>query len=279
MRWEPVLGAVPEGGGVRFGVWAPDARAVEVVVEGPGGSSFPLRRDSEGCFTGWTGAVQPGARYRYRIDGRGPFPDPASRFQPEGVHGPSQVVDPGAFSWTDAGWSPPPLAELVFYELHIGTFTPEGTFQAARRRLSYLRELGVTAVELMPVADFPGNRNWGYDGVALFAPARCYGAPDDLRGLVDAAHEMGLAVFLDVVYNHFGPDGAYAAAFSQHFLSRHHRSPWGAGINLDGPHSRQVRRFFIEASPESVGGRDQSRRPAQPPGAAVLHRERAALAA
>lgn len=247
MSWTPSLGAVPEAGGTRFHVWAPDAQSIEVILDAPSEvGSFPLQRTAEGYFTGWSASAGPGALYRYRIDGEGPFPDPASRYQPEGVHGPSQVVFPGAFAWSDAAWSPPPRTELAFYELHVGTFTPEGTFRAARERLPYLRDLGVTAVELMPVADFPGRRNWGYDGVALFAPARCYGTPDELRALVDVAHRLGLAVFLDVVYNHFGPDGAYAVVFSKDFFSRHHKSPWGAGINLDGVHSGGVRRFFIE---------------------------------
>jgi maltooligosyltrehalose trehalohydrolase len=190
--------------------------------------------------------VGPGTRYAFLLDAEGPFPDPASRFQPDGVHGASQVVDPSAFRWSDAGWRGIPLERAVVYEMHVGTFTPAGTFAGAAERLPYLAALGITAVELMPVADFPGSRNWGYDGASLFAPARCYGTPDDLRRFVDAAHRAGLAVLLDVVYNHFGPDGAYVAAFSPHYLSTRHTSPWGVAVNLDGERAGQVRGFFIE---------------------------------
>lgn len=248
MSWEPSLGARPAGGGVHFAVWAPEAARVEVIRETPGRAPLAetLEKGDEGVFQGSVAGMGPGDLYRYRIDGAGPYPDPASRFQPFGVHGPSQVVDPRAFRWTDQAWKGLTLDRLVFYELHVGTFTPEGTFAAAADRLPYLAGLGVTAIELMPVADFPGNRNWGYDGAALFAPARCYGSPDDLRALVNEAHRHHIAVYLDVVYNHFGPDGAYAPVFSKHYFSARHRSPWGAGINLDGEHSAQVRRFFIE---------------------------------
>jgi maltooligosyltrehalose trehalohydrolase len=248
MSWEPRLGARPLDGGVRFAVWAPEAARVDVVCETPGRARLAasLEKDSEGFFHGFVEEMGPGDLYRYRVDGAGPYPDPASRFQPLGVHGPSEVVDPRSFPWSDQRWRNLPLDRIVFYELHVGTFTPEGTFAAAAARLPYLAELGVTAIELMPVADFPGNRNWGYDGAALFAPARCYGTPGDLRALVNEAHRYGLAVFLDVVYNHFGPDGAYAPAFSRHYFSPRRRSPWGAGINLDGEHSGPVRRFFIE---------------------------------
>ena len=258
------LGALYDGNATTFRVWAPDHGSVELVLEAPATSSglkaAPARSDAHGgaviralqpdngYWVGRFGDVSPGARYRFRIDGdpARTFPDPASRYQPEGVHGPSEVVDESAFRWTDADWTPPSLDSLVIYELHVGTFTPQGTFAAAMSKLPYLKELGVTAIELMPVADFPGERNWGYDGVALFAPARCYGGPDDLRALVDAAHRHGLAVLLDVVYNHFGPDGAYANAFSEHYFTDAHRSPWGDGVNLDDDQSREVRRFFIE---------------------------------
>jgi maltooligosyltrehalose trehalohydrolase len=228
---------------VRFRVWAPDAQRVEVVMEADG-RRVALTGGGDGVHEGLVAGAREGDRYRLSLDGASPLPDPASRFQPLGVHGPSEIVDPGRFGWTDAGWKGVPLEQLVLYELHVGTFTPQGTFAAALRRLPYLRDLGVTAIELMPVAEFPGRRNWGYDGAALFAPAHRYGAPDDLRALVDAAHAIGLAVHLDVVYNHLGPDGAYAAAFSRRFFSERHRSPWGAGINLDGAHSATVRDFF-----------------------------------
>jgi maltooligosyltrehalose trehalohydrolase len=207
-----------------------------------------LRRDEHGYWSARFRDVGPGALYRYRLNGSDDrvYPDPASRFQPHGVHGPSQVIDPRAFRWSDEEWRAPALSELIFYELHVGTFTPEGTYRAAEGRLPYLAGLGVTAVELMPLGDFPGRWNWGYDGAAIFAPARCYGSPDDLRALVERAHRLGLAVFVDVVYNHFGPDGAYANAFSAHYFTDAHRSPWGRGVNLDRLHSSAVRQFFIE---------------------------------
>ncbi|HSB60895.1 MAG TPA: malto-oligosyltrehalose trehalohydrolase [Vicinamibacteria bacterium] len=244
--WRPSLGAWPDGDATRFRVWAPERERVELVLETPGRpASSPLARSADGFFEGRLAGVRAGDRYRYRLDGEGPFPDPASRFQPEGVHGASEVVDP-AFEWSDAGWTGVPREELVVYELHVGTFTAEGTFASAAERLPDLATLGVTAVELMPLADFPGARNWGYDGACLFAPARCYGRPDDLRRLVDRAHGLGLAVFIDVVYNHFGPDGAYAGAFSRRYFSSQHSTPWGAAMNLDGEGSEAVRAFFIE---------------------------------
>jgi maltooligosyltrehalose trehalohydrolase len=222
--------------------------SVDLVLDDRPAEPRPLSRDVDGYWQGDAGDVHAGARYRYRLDGRDDqlFPDPASRSQPDGVHGPSEVIDPSVFRWTDDDWQAPAFRDVVFYELHVGTFTPEGSYRAVIDRLPYLVQLGVTAIELMPVADFPGNRNWGYDGVAIFAPARCYGSPDDLRALVDAAHRHRLAVFLDVVYNHLGPDGAYANAFSAYYFTDAHRSPWGRGVNLDGPHSGPVRRFFIE---------------------------------
>jgi maltooligosyltrehalose trehalohydrolase len=247
--WRPSLGAWLEGRGARFRVWAPKAATVEVVLERPGDgpARHPLEKDDEdGTFGGFVDGVWAGDRYRYLVDGQGPFPDPASRFQPEGVHGPSQVVDPGRFAWTDGSWRGVAQEELVVYELHVGTFSPEGTFDGVTARLPQLRDLGVSAVELMPVADFAGGRNWGYDGVDLFAPSHSYGTPDDLRRLVDAAHALGLAVFIDAVYNHFGPSGNYTAAFSPHYLSDRHKNPWGDCVNLDGEGSGMVREFFIE---------------------------------
>jgi maltooligosyltrehalose trehalohydrolase len=241
----PALGAVPIGSDVRFTVWAPAARTVDLVLD-PRGITHAMETLADGYFERRLPGIVPGARYRYRLDGGPPLPDPASRFQPDGVHGPSMVVDPTRFQWRDAFWRTPPQRDLVFYELHVGTFSPEGTFDGVRRRLAYLRDLGVTAIELMPVADFPGRWNWGYDAAAFFAPARAYGTPDDLRALVDAAHQAGLAVYLDVIYNHFGPDGAYAPAFSPRFFSTQHRTPWGPAINLDGEGAAGVRHFFIE---------------------------------
>jgi maltooligosyltrehalose trehalohydrolase len=247
MSWQPSLGAWPEGEGTRFRVWAPEARSVQVVLEGStGGAAHPLQRSARGFWSAHLPGVRPGDRYRYRVDQRGAFPDLASRFQPEGVHGPSEIVDPRAFAWTDAGWRNVPRQDLVVYELHVGTFSPEGTFAGAEKKLDPLTDLGVNAIELMPLADFPGNRGWGYDGVCLYAPARCYGRPDDLRRLVDAAHRRGLAVLLDVVYNHLGPDGNYTGVYSPYYSSKRSRTPWGDALNFDGTHSASVRDFFIE---------------------------------
>lgn len=246
------IGANLRSNGTEFRVWAPDAALVEVAIEGhrsgssPAMGSHPMRRDAEGYHSTLVSGAAAGTFYRYLIEGAGPFPDPASRAQPQGVHGPSEVVAWEEFAWTDGHWRGVPLDRTVIYELHIGAFTPEGTFASAAARLPGLAELGVTAVELMPVADFPGARNWGYDGVAPFAPARCYGTPDDLRRFVDVAHALGLAVHLDVVYNHFGPDGAYQSIYSRYYHSTSHHSPWGAGINFDGPQSDPVRAYVVE---------------------------------
>ena len=246
--WRPELGARPTVGGTNFRVWAPKAETVEVVHESPDQPSVvhSLKRSEDGTFQGFVEGVQAGDRYRYRVDGRGPYPDPASRYQPEGVHGPSQVIDASKFGWTDSEWRGISPEDVVLYELHVGAFSPEGNFSGVTERLPALAELGVTAIELMPVADFPGSRNWGYDGVAIFAPARCYGAPDELRRLVDRAHGLGLAVFMDVVYNHFGPAANYTGCFSPLYLSSDHKNPWGSCVNLDGEGSAAVRHFFIE---------------------------------
>jgi maltooligosyltrehalose trehalohydrolase len=246
MSWQGSLGAIATSDGTRFRVWAPDRQTVEVVTEGPERASFQLERQPDGTFAGLIPGLGVATRYRYLVDGCGSFPDPASRFQPEGVHGPSEVVDPCSYVWRDRSWSGVPLDEMVVYEMHVGTFSPDGTFEAARRLLPRVAALGVTAIELMPVADFPGRRGWGYDGVALFAPARCYGRPDDLRRLVDEAHRLGLAVLLDVVYNHLGPDGNYLAQFSEDYFSTRHQTPWGPALNLDGPCCEMVRRFLGE---------------------------------
>ncbi|GAC1471975.1 MAG: malto-oligosyltrehalose trehalohydrolase [Isosphaeraceae bacterium] len=248
-RWRPTLGAWPEEGGARFRVWAPEAVSLQVVIEPPGATESrvePLQRDSQGTFGRLVEGIQPGDRYRYLIDGRGPFPDPASRFQPEGVHGPSELLDPSRFSWTDDDRRVLTPDREIVYELHVGTFSPEGTFAGVTSRLPWLRDLGITAIELMPVAEFAGKRSWGYDGVGLFAPTHNYGRPEDLQRLVDVAHSLGLGVILDVVYNHFGPVGNYAPAFSPHYLSHTHSSDWAACVNLDGEGSGQVREFFIE---------------------------------
>jgi maltooligosyltrehalose trehalohydrolase len=246
--WRPGLGAFADDRGVCFRVWAPTRKEIELVLDPQG--SAPRRERltpaGDGTFTGTFEAVTAGHLYAYLLDGDGPYPDPCSRSQPFGVHGPSAVVDPEAFEWSDRLWRGRPLERAVIYELHVGTFTPAGTFGGVTERLPYLADLGVTVVELMPVAAFPGTRNWGYDGVSLFAPFSGYGTPDDLRRLVDTAHGVGLAVLLDVVYNHLGPDGAYGTVFSPFYRSSRHQSPWGFAINLDGEHSGPVRAFFIE---------------------------------
>lgn len=229
-------------------VWAPEHTSVELALEREALRELrPLTRDDRGYWSASFDDVRPGQSYRYRLnrDDAQVFPDPASRHQPEGVHGPSEVIDPAAYRWTDRDWRPPRREELVFYELHVGTFSPRGTFRGVLDRLPYLAQLGVSAIELMPIGDFPGTRNWGYDGVAIFAPSRVYGRPEELQSLVNAAHQHGIAVFLDVVYNHLGPDGAYANVFSPYYFTDRHKSPWGQGVNLDGPHSAEVRAFFI----------------------------------
>ena len=205
-----------------------------------------MTKMADGYFTAVMPRASPGDSYYFYVDDRGPFPDPASRYQPKGVHGPSAIVNPASYQWHDSDWIGLALQDAVFYELHVGTFTPDGSFRSAADKLEYLRDLGVTAVELMPLADFPGDRNWGYDGVTPFAPARCYGTPDDLRYLVDQAHQLGLAIFIDAVYNHFGPDGAYQGSYSRHYFTKRHQTPWGNGINFDGPLSAPVREYVIE---------------------------------
>jgi len=235
-------------GGVRFRLWAPGARQVDVRLRSPGGedSMHPMETMEGGWYGLTSGTAGPGFLYSYRIDKGISVPDPASRFQPQDVHGPSEVVSPYAFLWEDDDWRGRPWEETVLYELHVGTFTPEGTFRAAAGRLDYLADLGVTAVELMPVADFPGARNWGYDGVLPFAPDSTYGRPEDLKGFVQAAHRKGMMVFLDVVYNHFGPEGNYLHVYARDaFFTRRHRTPWGDAINFDGPGNTDVREFFI----------------------------------
>jgi maltooligosyltrehalose trehalohydrolase len=244
-RLEPKLGATRLGDGrCRFCVWAPFAESVEVRLLSPRERLEPLTRTRQGYHCGVLDGVEPGALYRFRLDGDLERADPASRLQPQGVHGPSQVVEP-AFDWTAEGWRGLPLRRYVIYELHPGTFTAAGTFDTAIERLDDLAALGITAVELMPVAQFPGERNWGYDGVYPFAAQNSYGGPQGLKRFVNACHERGLAVVLDVVYNHLGPEGNYLRDFGPYF-SEAYRTPWGAPINFDGPHSDEVRRYFIE---------------------------------
>jgi maltooligosyltrehalose trehalohydrolase len=246
--WRPSIGAVPVEEGVRFHVWAPESAVVEVVLYGPDAERIARLEPQEGGYhAAVVEGVSSGGRYAFRLDGRAVYPDPASRSQPEGVHAPSEIVDAREHRWRDEAWAGPDHDRLVVYELHVGTFTPEGTFDAARSRLGYLADLGVTAVELMPVAEFSGDHNWGYDGVSLFAPSRRYGGPAGLRRFVDAAHRHGLAVILDVVYNHLGPEGNYLPAVTggRYFTDRH-VTPWGDAINYDGPGSGPVRAFVVE---------------------------------
>ena len=235
------IGATPVTGGVQFRVWAPSATSIEVELVGAATARTPLQQDGE-YFQGLVQAA-PGDCYWYWLDGTLRRPDPASRSQPDGVHGPSQVLDPG-FAWNDSNWRGIALEEYIMYELHVGTFTPNGTFDGVISRLDYLCELGITALQLMPVAQFPGERNWGYDGTFPFAPQNSYGGADGLKRLVDACHARGLAVILDVVYNHLGPEGNYLHAFGPYFTDRY-RTPWGDAVNFDGPDSDQVRHYFI----------------------------------
>jgi maltooligosyltrehalose trehalohydrolase len=243
--WKLEFGASPSQRGVRFRVWAPAASRVAVHITHPHASVVAMERETDGTFTAFAETLGAGAEYFYELNGGTRRPDPVSRLQPHGVHEASQVVDPDAFAWSDHDWKGLPLEDYVIYELHIGTFTPEGTFDGVRRRLQYLRELGVTAVELMPVATFAGARNWGYDGVYLYAPHPSYGGPPGLKQLVGACHREGLAVVLDVVYNHLGPEGNYLGEYAPYFTERY-RTPWGRAINFDGPQSDGVRRFFID---------------------------------
>lgn len=236
------FGASLRDGAVTFRVWAPRCRTLDVVLDGR--PPLAMRRVDE-VFELTMGGLPAGTRYQYRLDGEHYRPDPVSRWQPEGVHGPSVVVDEKNFSWTDAGFRGHALAEFVFYELHVGTFTPAGTFEAVIPYLEGLRDLGVTAIELMPVAEFPGSRNWGYDGVHLYAPQSTYGGPRGLRRLVDACHARGLSVVLDVVYNHLGPEGNYLGEYGPYFTDRY-KTPWGPAVNFDGPDAAGVRRHFVE---------------------------------
>lgn len=239
------IGATYLGSGrCRFLVWAPRAQSVEVHLVSPEDRLVPLEKMDGGYFGGVLEGVEPGALYRLRLDGTKERPDPASRFQPQGVHGPSHVVGE-EFAWTDASWRGLELCDYVLYEVHVGTFTREGTLDAIIPRLDSLREFGVTALELMPVAQFPGSRNWGYDGAYPFAVQNCYGGPEGLRRVVNACHERGIAVVLDVVYNHLGPEGNYLADFAPYFTDRY-RTPWGPAMNFDGAWSNEVRRYFIE---------------------------------
>lgn len=241
----PLPGAIYRADGMTaFTLWAPTATTVELIVLDPTPRAVAMQPIGYGCWHTVT-VAPPGTRYRYRLDGTRERPDPASRCQPAGVHGPSAVID-HRFNWSDSGWCGVPLSELVIYELHVGTFTPEGSFEAIIPYLPLLRDLGITAIELMPIAHFPGTRNWGYDGVYLFAPHTAYGGVIGLKRLVDAAHAHGIAVLLDVVYNHFGPEGNYLWDIAPPAFTDRYRTPWGAAINYDGAESDLVRWLVIE---------------------------------
>jgi len=239
------FGPAIEPGGVRFRLWAPAASEVGVILApgAAGEARHALAPVGDGWFEALVAEAAPGTDYLFDAGGDLRFPDPATRFQPDDALGASRVVDDDAYAWRETGWTGRPWAETVIYELHVGTFSPEGTFDGVRRRLDHLAGLGVTAIELMPVADFPGARNWGYDGVMPFAPDSAYGTPDDLKRLIDVAHGRGLMVFLDVVYNHFGPEGNFLHAYAPAFFTDRHETPWGPAIDFDRP---PVRRFFVE---------------------------------
>jgi len=235
------------GGGTHFRVWAPKRRSVEVILldgDREGGKSFPLDQEEDGYFSALVNEANAGSRYKLRVDGKETFPDPASHWQPDGPHGISAVVDHQKFSWTDQAWPGISIRGQVIYELHIGTFTAGGSYESAKEKLPLLKELGVTVIEVMPVACFPGEFGWGYDGVNLYAPYPRYGTPDDFRSFIDYAHSIGLGVILDVVYNHVGPDGNYLTQFSDDYFHREHATEWGDAINFDGENSGPVRDFF-----------------------------------
>jgi maltooligosyltrehalose trehalohydrolase len=243
--WRLDFGANPTEGGVLFRAWAPLANQLSACITHPRPAILPMERDADDVFTAFAELLPAGAEYYFEQNGDRRRPDPVSRFQPHGVHGASQVVDRDAFAWTDRDWTGIALEDFIIYELHTGTFTSEGTFEGAIGMLPYLRELGITALELMPVAAFPGSRNWGYDGVYLYAPHTAYGGPTGLKRLIDACHSEGMAVVLDVVYNHLGPEGNYLGEYAPCFTDVY-RTPWGTAINFDGPQSDGVRRFFID---------------------------------
>ncbi len=239
------LGASVSPEGVRFRVWAPTVASISLVVAGES-KEIPMDPEGNGYFTTFLNGAGTRTKYFYLLDGKRVRPDPASRFQPEGVDGPSGVIDPDEFKWKDRDWSGIPLEKMILYEIHTGTFTREGTFEAIIPYLNYLKkDIGVTAIELMPVGQFPGRRNWGYDGTYLYAPQNSYGGPNGLKSLINACHQKGLAVILDVVYNHVGPEGNYLSDYAPYFTERY-RTPWGRAINFDGPESDGVRRFITD---------------------------------
>jgi len=239
----PFGAELTQGGKVRFRLWAPAAYQIKLLID----DETPVSMQAQGA--GWyewiSEQAHAGSRYHYQIDGGLFVPDPASRYNPDDVHAASQIIDPGAFDWLDHDWRGRPWEEAVIYELHVGTFTPEGTFAAIEQKLDYLADLGVTAIELMPIADFPGQCNWGYDGTLLFAPDSIYGTPQDLKHLIQSAHQRNLMVLLDVVYNHFGPEGNYLHCYAPQFFTDQHHTPWGAAINFSNAASQTVRDFYI----------------------------------
>jgi maltooligosyltrehalose trehalohydrolase len=232
-------------GRCEFTVWAPAHEEIAVQIVSPGNRLIPMQKDEWGYFKVLAEDIEPGTLYFYNLGGQADRPDPASHSQPKDVHGPSEVVDHSKMNWTDAGWSGIPLEEMIIYELHVGTFTPEGTFEAIIPRLEELHEFGVNAIELMPIAQFPGNRNWGYDGVFPFAPQHSYGGSEGLKKLVDAAHQQGISIILDVIYNHFGPEGDVVSDYGPYFTASY-RTAWGDAINFDREYSYGVRNYFLE---------------------------------
>ncbi len=248
------VGAEPasNGTGTHFRVWAPQAKSVDVVFEDKR-PSVSLTAEANGYFSGFASQVSAGATYKYALDGGEAYPDPASRYQPNGPHGFSQLIDPGAFEWPDSDWGGVNLAGQVIYEVHLGTFTEGGTWASAAEKLEYLRDTGITVIEVMPVAAFPGSFGWGYDGVQPYAPVSIYGTPDDMRSFVARAHALGIGVILDVVYNHLGPDGNYLTKYSPYYLTEKHQTDWGQAINFDGEESGPVREFFRENAAYWIG--------------------------
>ena len=241
----PFGAALRPDGVTAFAIWAPGKTEGALKLYRPDGDlCLPMQRSDDGWFRVETDQAKAGSLYAYDFGDGIDYPDPASRRQPEGVHGPSEVVDPAAYDWQDGGWRGRPWRDAIVYELHIGTFSPTGDYAGIEAKLDYLADLGVTVIELMPIAAFPGDRGWGYDGAYMFAPQVTYGPPDALKRLIDAAHARGLMVFLDVVYNHFGPEGTYIGAYAPAFFTAKHKTPWGEGINFDQEGSATVREFY-----------------------------------
>ena len=245
-RWRGIsLGATVVPDGVRCCCWAPERTQVEVLF-GAGPTSHPMTQDHNGYWSADVFGARAGMTYRYRLDGVDVYPDPCSRYQPSGPHGPSLIVDPAAYRWQDEEWVGVTMHGQVIYELHVGTFTPEGTFDAAAAQVAALKDLGITVIEVMPVAECPGRWNWGYDGVGLYAPSHVYGDPEAFKRFVDTAHRLGLGVILDVVYNHLGPDGNYLPAFTSCYFTDRYSNEWGQAMNFDGAGSHGVRDFVIQ---------------------------------